>query len=708
MISSVVSAIIRTRLNPRKLVSLAVTISFIFLAVMSSQAQTHWVGTWATSQQLVEPQNSIPAADLPDMTLRQIVRVSIGGSQIRVRLSNRYGTAPLHLTSVHIAKPLSTKASTIDPTTDKALTFSGQPDVTIPAGADYLSDSFAYPLAPFADVAITLHTDASPPPDQNGHPGSRTTSYFVKGNQVSATELANAKTNEHWYYIAGIDVVAPAPARSVAVLGDSITDGRGSTTNENNRWTDFLAHRLQTSPDTKAIGVLNHGIGGNRVLLDHIGPNAMARFDHDIVTQAGVRYLIVFEGINDIGTISRGEMPQSEHDAFVQRIITAYEQMIARAHTSGIKVMGATILPFGGCFYDKPAAQADWKKINEWILTPGHFDGVVDLAKATADPAKPDHLLPAFDSGDHLHPSPAGFDAMANAVPLAFFSEKPPQPGQIAFTFDDLPAHSALPSNTSRTEIAQKLIAAFRAEHMPPIYGMVNGALIEKVPGDAEVLKIWHDAGNPLGNHTWSHPHLSQSSVEDFEKEITRNEPVISSVMKKGDWHWFRYPFLDEGDTPEKRDAIRAFLASHKYKVASVTMSFGDYMWNEPYARCVAKNDQQAIATLKSSYLAAADESITRYRSMSQQLYGRDIPYVLLMHIGALDAEMMPELLKLYRDRGFTFVTLPEAESDEFYHVDTDLHQPIRPESLEQAFKDRGLPIPPRGITLPQFDTMCR
>jgi len=292
---------------------------------------------------------------------------------------------------------------------------------------------------------------------------------------------------------------------------------------------------------------------------------------------------------------------------------------------------------------------------------------------------------------------------LANAV----FAQNAPSL-KIAFTFDDLPAHSALSSNTTRAEIARKMVAAFRNEHMPPVYGMVNGALIDKKPEDAIVLRIWHDAGNPLGNHTWSHPHLSQSSVEAFESEITRNEPAISSVMTKGDWHWFRYPFLDEGETPEKREAIRKFLASRGYKVASVTMSFGDYMWNEPYARCIAKNDQQAIDTLKSSYLAAADESITRYRDMSQKLYGRDIPYVLLMHIGALDAEMLPQLLHLYRSRGFTFVSLPEAESDEFYYADIHPDQPLRPQSLEAAMKEKGLAVPPRALALPQFDSMCR
>ncbi len=279
---------------------------------------------------------------------------------------------------------------------------------------------------------------------------------------------------------------------------------------------------------------------------------------------------------------------------------------------------------------------------------------------------------------------------------------------KIAFTFDDLPAHGPLPPGITREQIAEKILAAFRQKNMPPVYGFVNGAAIEKNPGDAAVLKMWHEAGNPLGNHTWSHIHLSETELAAYEDEITKNEPTISALMKSEDWHWFRYPFLDEGDTPEKRDQVRAFLASRGYKIAAVSMSFGDYMWNEPYARCVAKNNQSAIEILKSSYLTAAEESITRYREMSQKLYGRDVPYVLLMHIGALDAELAPRLLELYRSRGFQFISLPEAEQDEFYKADMDPRLPVGAESLEQAMAQKGLPIPQPPTPLPKFDSLCR
>ncbi|HKO20328.1 MAG TPA: SGNH/GDSL hydrolase family protein [Acidobacteriaceae bacterium] len=345
---------------------------------------------------------------------------------MRGHLSNRFGTAPLQFISVHVARSVAAASSKIDAATDKALTFSGSPDVTIPAGADYVSDPIVFRAAPFADVAISLRLQTAPA-EETGHPGSRATSYVTHGDHVSEAELADAKKVEHWYFISGIDVAAPAAAVAVVTLGDSITDGHGATTDANNRWPDVLAKRLQANASTREVAVLNHGIGGNRILLDGLGPNALARFDHDVLAQAGARYLIVLEGINDIGTLSREhEVPATEHDALIRHIIAAYEQMIVRAHTHGIKVFGATILPFVGSGYYHPgsAAEADREAINAWIRAPGHFDAVIDLDKVTRDPEHPERLRTPFDSGDHLHPSPEGYAAMANAIPLSLFSSK--------------------------------------------------------------------------------------------------------------------------------------------------------------------------------------------------------------------------------------------------------------------------------------------
>jgi len=280
---------------------------------------------------------------------------------------------------------------------------------------------------------------------------------------------------------------------------------------------------------------------------------------------------------------------------------------------------------------------------------------------------------------------------------------------QIAFTWDDLPAHSALPPGETRVEIGRKIIAAMRAAHMPPTYGFVNGSFTEKEPLSTPMLKEWRDAGLPLGNHTWSHMNLNQSSLIDWEADVLKNEPLLKSYMKDNDdWRWLRFPNLAEGDTPEKRQQARTFLQSHGYRIAGVTMSFGDYMYNEPYARCVAKNDTVAIAQLEKSYLQAAEATIDYTRSMSKTLYDRDIPFVLLMHVGAFDARMLPRLLQLYRDKGFTFITLEKAEQDPFYKNDLSLSLPAAPDTLEEAMRARNLPLSPHPAPTVDLNTICR
>jgi lysophospholipase L1-like esterase len=383
-----------------------------------------WVGSWAAAQQIPEPHNALPIEDLHDATLRQIVHLSIGGEMLRIHLSNAFGTAPLHLVAVHVAHPRSASDSAIDPATDKAVTFDGRNDVMIPAGAEYLSDPVLFAAPASSDVAVSIYYDL-PPQGETGHPGSRSTSYYVHGNAVAASTLQNANKVEHWYQLAGIDVAAHTQSAAVVALGDSITDGHGATTNGNDRWTDILARRLQSAPSTTNIGVLNVGLGGNRVLLDGLGPNALARFDRDVLGRAGASFLIVLEGVNDLGTLTKdGEVPAAQHQALVQNLIAAYRQIIERAHARGIIVIGATILPYGNSAYYHPGTleESDRQAFNTWIRTSGHFDAVVDFDRALADPAHPAQMLPVYDSGDHLHPSPAGYRAMAEAVPLSLFS----------------------------------------------------------------------------------------------------------------------------------------------------------------------------------------------------------------------------------------------------------------------------------------------
>ncbi|HEY0106078.1 MAG TPA: polysaccharide deacetylase family protein [Rhizomicrobium sp.] len=278
----------------------------------------------------------------------------------------------------------------------------------------------------------------------------------------------------------------------------------------------------------------------------------------------------------------------------------------------------------------------------------------------------------------------------------------------IAITFDDLPSHAALPAGTTRMEIASQIIAALKAADTPPVYGFVNGLrLIDDAPS-APVLRLWRDAGFPLANHTYSHMNLNTNTVEAWSADTLKGEAAIAPLMAGRDWRWLRYPYLGEGDTLAKHLGGRAFLAAQGYKIAAVTMSFDDWQWNDAYARCVAKHDDKTIGAMETAFLAAADASLGYYHDLSQQLYGRDIAYVLLMHIGAFDARMLPRLLALYRSRSVSYVSLPEAESDPFYAAQLDPRLPPTPASLEQAMAARGVNFAPRVAAVLPFDTLCR
>lgn len=392
-------------------------------AVQTPPDPARWVAVWGSSQYAPEPHNALPTEDLQDGTLRQVMRVTAGGDVIRIRITNAFGTAPLRITSAAVARPGPPGGSVIDSTTTTPVLFDGRAAVVVPPGADYLSDPLVWPVRALEDVSISLRViDAGA--NQTSHPGARSTTFVAPGDQVSVSELNHAKTVEHWYFVAAVEASDADLDGAIVVMGDSITDGYGVPADTNQRWPDRLAARLQADPATRGLSVINQGIGGNRLLLDGLGPNMLARFERDVLSQPGVRFLIVLEGVNDLGVLTRDQpaTPQA-HAALVTEMTGVYRQIIERARARGIRVIGATIMPYGASAYYHPTAEneADRQALNAWIRTPGHFDAVIDFDRSTADPHRPDRLRPDVDSGDGLHPSMAGYVAMGDAVPLALF-----------------------------------------------------------------------------------------------------------------------------------------------------------------------------------------------------------------------------------------------------------------------------------------------
>lgn len=379
----------------------------------------HWVTTWGCGPQLTEPSN-LPPAPLANSTLRQFVHVTLGGTHLRARFSNAYGTNSVTMNSVHVALSAgagSAGAGVINPATDKALTFHGAPSITIPPGEVVLSDPFDYHLPALTNLAVSIYFGNISATTINGHPGSRTTFFILNGNTVSASSMVTSETNQHWYIITGIDVLADSSDATVVTLGDSITDGRGSTTDGNDRWPDDLAQRLSTNAPTAGVAVDNMGIGGNGIFAG-LGPAAVVRFDRDVINQSGVRWLIVFEGVNDIGGATDSGSP-----AMATNIIAAYQQFIGKAHAHNLRAYGATITPFGGNSYFTTAHEAARQTVNNWIRTSGAFDAVIDFDAIVRDPITLTNILAAYDSGDGLHLNPSGYHVMANAIDLSLFNQ---------------------------------------------------------------------------------------------------------------------------------------------------------------------------------------------------------------------------------------------------------------------------------------------
>jgi lysophospholipase L1-like esterase len=405
-----------------------VTLTLTGSAVAADRPAT-WTGTWSTA--VTGPATApIPATVFEDQTLRQIVHTSIAGRSLRVRLSNEYGTEPLVIGEARVAR--SAGGSQLLAGTDRRLTFGGRSSFSIPPGAPALSDPVALPVPALSDLVVSIHL-----PERTAaatvHGSAFQTNYLAAGNVTRSPVLAGATTMTSWHFLSGVSVATAPRAASVVAFGDSITDGAITTVDANHRWPDYLARRLQGQTSLRHLGVLNKGIGGNRLLYDGntlpdpvfggIGPlfgdSALSRFDRDVLAQPGARAVIVLLGINDIGQPT-SIAPPSEA-VTVDELIAGYRQLIARAHERGLRIIGATMTPFQDTTiagYYSAENEAKRTAVNRWIRTSGEYDGVIDFDRAVRDPAQPLRILPRYDSGDHLHPNDAGMQAMADAIPL--------------------------------------------------------------------------------------------------------------------------------------------------------------------------------------------------------------------------------------------------------------------------------------------------
>ena len=391
--------------------------SLLFSAqILVAQDAPRWVGTWASSPMGAPVNFGQPSP--ANTTYRNVVRISTGGATVRIELTNEFGTRPLIIGAAHIA--LSAGAGAIQPGSNHALTFNGQPSVTIPPGAPMFSDPIPMQVPALASLAVSVYLPDQSIGETTCHQQGMTTSWITEGNKTAAETVTGARTISSFCFLKAVDVsTSDAGAAAIVCLGDSITDGAHSTPNTNHRWPDILAARLQADPRTAHLSVLNEGIGGNRLLNDLAGVNALARFDRDVLAQSGVKYVILLEGINDIGHTA---LPRVPSDVItVPELILAYTQIVAHVHAHGLKIYGATVTPYDGARYYSPKGEEMRIAVNQWIRTSGVFDGVIDFDKATQDPAKPSALAADVDSGDHLHPGDDGYQKMGDSIDLSLF-----------------------------------------------------------------------------------------------------------------------------------------------------------------------------------------------------------------------------------------------------------------------------------------------
>ncbi|KAF9017989.1 extracellular GDSL-like lipase/acylhydrolase [Hymenopellis radicata] len=419
-------------------VSLFIHHAAAHLVARANHTEGHWIAAWASMPQLTEPANLPPApfntssGVFTNATLRQTIHVTAPSSHIRLRFSNAFGTTDLPITAVTIARPLNGSAgsSSIDTGSLKNVSFSGSTSFTIPNGALVVSDPVDLDVEAQSELTVSMYLARGQAGNAiTSHPGSRTTTWMTFGDLTRAQNVSGGSTASvaHWYFLSALEAWVPPAHSTFAIIGDSITDGRGSDDNKNNRWPDQLLALLQSSSNTSIIAIANQAAGGNRVLADILGPNALGRFDRDVLAQSGVKYAMIFEGVNDIGVAASTDAAQQ---AIGDALIAAFKQLSIRSRAAGIPFFGATITPFcePGCTtsiqpYSTPLREVTRQRVNAWIRDSGWFDGVVDFDAVTRDPADVAQLRKEFNSGDYLHPNVAGYQAMAAAFPVELFAQ---------------------------------------------------------------------------------------------------------------------------------------------------------------------------------------------------------------------------------------------------------------------------------------------
>jgi lysophospholipase L1-like esterase len=387
------------------------------LCAAQDGGKNEWVGTWAAAPMLALPGFSVRAFGLT--TLRQIVHITNGGDRLRVRFTNAYGSDPLTIADAHVG--LSAGGSSVREGTDQALTFEGMASIRIAPGAEVYSDPVSLVVPSLSDVAISFFLPNQVMRAETYHSFADQNNFMVNGDQAGASSLSDTTDLTSWYFVDGVDVPAADGSRAIVALGDSITDGAHSTIDANRRWPDVLAARLKKEPRLENVSVLNQGIGGNRVLNEEAGPSALSRFDRDVLAQNGARYVIVLEGINDVGRFAHLTAP--EDDIRAENLEFALRQIAEQAHEHGMKAYGATLTPYGGAHYYSDKGEQVREDVNHWIRTSGVFDAVIDFDKMTQDPANPKQFNAAYDCGDHLHPNDAGYRAMGEGIDLTLFAK---------------------------------------------------------------------------------------------------------------------------------------------------------------------------------------------------------------------------------------------------------------------------------------------